>query len=428
MTASDMFTSRLIDTMKNGIKIENLSKRTASVNMRALIEPQQTDEKTQKVLDTASLWYFGGGKQNTVQDNVPVPAGNPIPTDERYVYATFRGLSQIFLPNRGLDFSSDGVLEAAVGLLKNKTVYPNHDFTDIYNWLGVVSNSFWDAKGEKTGGVPGINCEIKIDAFLNYRVACGVMMNPPAINSMSLTVLFEFDYSHPQLVEERRFWNLLGEEVDGDIVRLIVTKIIDFWEASLVFLGEDRLAKNHGGKPNAGGDADDDADDTESFSAANSKLPTNSNEEKTMKLTTEQKTELGIEFDGEDVPETEILKAAETLAAKNKGFDPANIAALTAKSELADKLLGEKRAEVLRLARVAELGAAEGELDDIIKLTIGDAAYDRLESLHKYYEKKSAEKFPASGRSSFENSGEIETAGGVGNAVAKPTVSTGGLV
>jgi hypothetical protein len=48
--------------------------------------------------------------------------------------------------------------------------------------------------------------------------------------------------------------------------------------------------------------------------------PPNSNEEKTMKLTAEQKKELGIEFDGEDVPETEIFKAAESLAAKVKGI------------------------------------------------------------------------------------------------------------
>ena len=409
--------------LHNGIHIDPDKKR-AQTNMRFQIPSQVADEASKKVLSNASLWYYGNNPRSSVNDNVPVPTGSPVITDERYVNATFRGLSQIYLPNRGLDFAKAGVLKAGVELLKGKTVYTNHDFTDVNNWVGVVSNAFWDEAGEKSNGVPGINCEIKIDAFLNYRIACGVMMTPPAINSMSLTVLFEFEYSHPQLVEERRFWNLLGEEVDGDIVRLIVTKIIDFWEASLVFLGEDRLAKNHGGKP---GDKLDDEDfDDESLSAADP-LPTNSNEEKTMKLTKEQKTELGIEFDGDDVPETEILKAAQNLAATNKTLQPANIADLMAKSDLADKLIGDKRTEVIRLAKLAELGAAEGELDAVVSETIKEANFERLQGLQIYYQKKAAEKFPDGGRSSLENSDEVETAGGVKTAAKKP-VSTGGLV
>ena len=65
----------------------------------------------------------------------------------------------------------------------------------------------------------------------------GVAMEPPAIHSASVTVLFEFDFSHPDLVEEGRFWQLLGEEVEGEIVRLIVTTILGYWEISLVFQG-----------------------------------------------------------------------------------------------------------------------------------------------------------------------------------------------
>ncbi len=401
----------------NGINID-ADKKLAQTSFQFQIPSQVTDEASKKVLENASLCYYGGGKQNnSVQDNVPVPTGNPMPTDERYVYATFRGLSQIYLPNRGLDFSKKGVLEAGVELLKGKTVYPNHDFRDVNNWLGVVSNSFWDASGEKSGGVSGINCEIKIDAFLNYRIACGVMMTPPAINSMSLTVLFEFEYSHPQLVEERRFWNLLGEEVDGDIVRLIVVKIVDFWEASLVFLGEDRLAKNHGRKEVEQTEDNEDFDD-ESLSAAN-QLPTNSNEEKTMKIEKQKRTELGIEFDGDDVPETEIFKAAENLAAKNKEFEGVNLAELKKKAKQTDALMTAKREEVTRLATIAELGAEEGELDEVVTLSINDADADTLIKLEKYYGKKAAEKFPDLGRSSFEGKEEIEKAGGV-NKTTKP--------
>jgi hypothetical protein len=106
-----------------------------------------------------------------------------------------------------------------------------------------VSNVAWDETGDQFGGVPGINAEYKIDALMNPRIARGLLMDPPAIHSTSMTVLFEFEFSHPDLVEQGRFWQLLGDEVEGSIVRLIVTKIQEYWEASLVFPGADRFAK-----------------------------------------------------------------------------------------------------------------------------------------------------------------------------------------
>ncbi|MBS1793360.1 MAG: hypothetical protein JSS81_05870 [Acidobacteria bacterium] len=397
-----------IVTLADGTKVLDELKRRAMSSFRFQIPTQVTTEATRKVLDAASLCYYNRPPKNAVQDNVPVPTepGSLKLSADRYIEVEFRALSAVFLNQRGLDFSRPGVLEAAVPMLQGKTVYPNHQFQDIYNWLGVVSESFWDAKGDKADGVPGINCKVKIDAFLNYRIACGLMMNPPAVNAMSLTVVFEFEYSHPQM-ERWRFWELLGEEVDGEVVRLIVTKIIEFWEASLVPVGEDRMAIHQG---NIEEDPDDESGD-ESFSAADPNLPANSNEEKTMKLDKEKKAKLGIEFDGDDVPETELLKAAEALAAQVTTLQPTNLAELTAKSELADKLLGEKRDEVVRLAKLAELGAAEGELEPVVAETIADAGFERLQSLHTYYQKKAAERFPQTGRSSFENNGEIENAG-----------------
>lgn len=132
-----------------------------------------------------------------------------------------------------------------------------------------------------------------------------------------------------------------------------------------------------------------------------------------MKLTKEQKTQLGIEFDGDDVPETEILKAAQTLAARNAEFKDVNLSDLRAKAAVADTYVEEKRTEVRRLARLAELGAEEGELDEVISEDIDNASFERLGKLQNLYQKKSAERFPELGRSSQETSEEIETAGGV---------------
>ena len=138
-----------------------------------------------------------------------------------------------------------------------------------------------------------------------------------------------------------------------------------------------------------------------------------------MKLTAEQKAELGIEFDGDEVPETEIHRAPMTLAAKLKPFDefdPANIAVLQAKAAAGEKFVERLRTEVTRKAKLAELGADEGDLEEVVSQAIADADFDRLEKLDAYYEKKVAERFPKVARSSHEDPKAVETAGGVDTA------------
>lgn len=393
----------------------SLDGQIAKTSFRASIGPQTevaTAGAAEKVLSEASLYYDFKQHRAAVADNVEVPHSPSVLSDERYVFPNFRALSQVHLVNRGLDFSVPGVLEAAVPMMIGKTVYLNHDYTDVNNWVGVVSKSNWDAKGDKSNGVPGIAVECKVDAYLNYRIACGVMMTPPAINAMSLTVLFEFEYSHPELEKDHKFWGLIGEEVDGHIVRLVVTKILEIWEASFVYVGEDRLAKNHGAE-----------ESSESFSGAegaagevaDDPLP-NSNEEKTMKLTAEQKTKLGIEFDGEEVPETEIFKAGEALAVKlgelTESTQTEQLAELKAQAAAGALLVEEKRTEVTRLAKIAELGADDKELPPVIADDIKAASVERLTQLGVHYGQKVAEKFPKGGRSSLEDHERIDNAAG----------------
>ena len=233
-------------------------------------------------------------------------------------------------------------------------------------------------------------------------------MKPPAIHSTSMTVLFEFEYSHPDIALESKwkFFDLLGEEVDGEIVRLVVTKIHEYWEASLVFQGADRLAKKN----------EDEEDKTDfadmSANPAADEPPPNSNEEKKMKLTADQKSKLGIEFDGDDVPETEILKAGESLADKLAAVDQVNIAELTERAEAGDTLVEEKRTEVTRLAKLAELGAEEGDLDPAVSDSIKEAGVERLQQLGTYYQKRVGERFPNGGRSSMEDPTVVDNAGG----------------
>lgn len=389
--------------LPKGFKILSLEKRLCSVRMQAPFTGGaiRADENLQKRIEAIV-------SQANSFDN-EIPSRDFVPAESEAIYVDFRALSKTIVEGYWIDWTRDGVLEEGVKLLQNQSVYPNHNFWDIYKALGSVSQASWDAEGKNFGGVPGINATYKIDALMNPRIARGLLWKPPYIHSTSLTVLFEFEFSHPKLVEDRKFWNLLGEEVDGEIVRLIVTKIREIWEASLVFQGADRLAKQD---IDAAGEEDFENEDYENFSAAADIPPANSDEEKTMKLTKEQKAQLGIEFDGEDVPEGELLKAAESLAAQNAKHDPAKFAELEAKAKAGDVLVTKQRAEVKRLATLAELGSEDGELDEVVSMQIEEADADKLVKLESYYQKKVGDKFPAGGRSSMEDTTAVEGVAG----------------
>lgn len=398
---------------KPKIKIISQEKRRASVTMLLrmgnleVVQPKPEPTAAQAgQAQTGTVEQLAGKNDNL---NFEAPA-SVVPSDADFIYPRFRAVSQTLVEDYWLDWSRAGVLEAAVPLLAGQTVYKNHSRWDVETWLGAVSKSEWDAAGANSGGVPGISVELKIDAALNPRIARGLMMKPPAIHSVSVTAVFEFEYSHPDIAAESKykFFELLGHEVDGSIVRIIVTRVVEFLEISLVTMGADRLAKQL-----PGDDEEDDGDnaDFEEMIAARDEQPpihANKEEKKTVKLTTEQKKAFGVEFDGEDVPDDVVATAMQTLASK---------------ASQANTLVESMRSDVRRAATLAELGAEEGALPEIIGDDINQANAERLVKLKAYYEQKAAERFPKNGRSSAENSTPIEQAGGV----QKPQISTVGL-
>lgn len=407
--------------LPNGIELASLDAMQGRVRMlsplaSADIRPDEKLVERLKDAGVASQWSIQNKNDNFAFADI----NDVLPQDGDYIQVDFRALSKVVVRGHWLDWTKDNVLKDSLNLLPGATVYANHNFYDINGWLGSVANAAWDEKGESSDGIPGINVRYKIDALMNPRIARGLMMEPPAIHSTSMTVLFEFEYSHPDMAAEDRwkFFRNLGEEIDGEIVRLIVTKVIEYWEASLVFQGADRLAKMQPKEVGSGqlavGSEEDEPAALE---------PPNSNEEKTMKLNNEQKKSLGIEFDGDEVPETEIFKAAESLADRLAAVDTVNIAELTARATAGDLLVEEKRTEVVRLAKLAELGADDKELPAVIAEDIKAANVARLQQLGDHYKKKAAEKFPETGRSSQENSAAVDNAGGVSpNILTVPKV------
>lgn len=168
------------------------------------------------------------------------------PNDSDFVFATFRALSATILSDRPIDFTNEKILKASTTKLVGQTVFKDHE-TYVDNWVGKVDSTVWDNKTE--GLPPGINAVLKLDSIKDPMTVRGVLQG--AIHSASVTVSFEWQPSHPSLMNDGSFFDHLGEEIEDEMVRIIVTKIDRFWEISLVWQGADEFAKQIGsdGKP-----------------------------------------------------------------------------------------------------------------------------------------------------------------------------------
>jgi hypothetical protein len=324
----------------------------------------------------------GAISQSSFQSPVFSSIEDVRPKPEDFIGVPFRAISQSVAPGYWVDWSKPGVLEASVSMLYGQPVFKNHDFWDVEDWIGVVAKSYWDPKGENSGGIPGINADLLIDWKANPLVARGLLVKPPAIKSDSVTVKYQYDFSHPDLVEQDRFWRLMGQEVEGEIVRLIATKIMAYWELSLVFRGaqdENVIQPFQDDDP----EPDDTVDPNESMSARRSlsKPVETTKERNTVKLTPELKTKLGLtSHTAEEVPDDVVLQRASTLA------DQASIA---------EQMTANARVECLRVATLAECGSAEGTLDPALAGMINQASGASLDGLTKMYGQKVATKFTA---------------------------------
>jgi hypothetical protein len=340
-----------------------------------------------------------------------------LPKETDFYYKDYRAISQSIAPCYALDFSTPGVLEKSVGMLKGQTVYKDHYYWSVDNWVGAISDSRWDAEGNDAGGIPGINVTLKLDSKKDPMLVRGVAMTPPAVHSTSSTVFFEFEFSHPKLVEEGRFWQLLMEEVDGELVRLIVTAILGYWEQSLVFQGAQDENKQLPAPEGADDLIEDNVEDEQeergmrarpigaekNFKAGTTR-PTQKEGRTTVKVTDAQKQLLGITHEGNDVPDEMVLQVAGSLASR---------------AQVADELLSGARAECLRIAKLAVLGSAEGQLPEALAGVINGADHKTLAGLTAMYTQDAAKKFPqtcqscgqqTSTRSSIEDKTQVEAA------------------
>ncbi len=170
------------------------------------------------------------------------PAG-PVPlqpNEEDYVYLDVRALSAALVQGWWLDHSDQKVMKAAVPLLKRMPVLLNHSW-DVKGIVGVVVDTWW---GTDDGfEAPGIDARLRLDsAVAPLNVIRALLADPPLALSVSVSWWGEVRRSHPDL-DKDDFWDLLGEELNGEIVRWVVTRIDEMPEISLVWAGADPDAK-----------------------------------------------------------------------------------------------------------------------------------------------------------------------------------------
>ena len=176
-----------------------------------------------------------------------VSAADLNPSDAEFIYPVYRLLSKVVIAphNMAIDFTSGDVLKKSMPLLVGQSVMVDHEMQSG-NILGVIQNTYWQEEYTTNDGVKvpaGINGILKIDGKANPRLARLIMMDPPALHSSSVTVKFGWEKSHKDVPDDQ-FMQKLGTFDDkGTLYSKKVSKIMMYYENSLVPHGADPFAK-----------------------------------------------------------------------------------------------------------------------------------------------------------------------------------------
>lgn len=205
-------------------------------------------EAVQRALDGFS-WF--GSSADTSKYFDSVTGKNIVPKPEDFIRVPFRLISAAIVGAgtwKATDFSDAVILKDSLGKLNQKPIFFDHE-QDIMNWVGIVTEPSWSEERVQDGmRIPaGIDGILAIDAKTNPKLARGVLLG--AVMSNSVTVIFDWTKSHPEL-DDDEFYDKIGAVVNGRMVCRKVTKIYDFYETSLCWLGADPYAKMYDEKGN----------------------------------------------------------------------------------------------------------------------------------------------------------------------------------
>lgn len=302
------------------------------------------------------------------------------PDDSDYVYVPTRALSAAEVQNKCINFAhNDGkALKEAVALFNGLIVLKDHHMV-VDNWIGKTQDAFWDT--ETPGAPPGVTLVMKVDAKADPKCARGLVTG--MLDSVSVTVAFEFEPSHPDM-KEYDFYMRLGEVVDGKTVQALVTKVTRLYELSVVWQGADVYARTiaDDGSINTPGLSSNSAhipkEDTVKFAALIARFglaiadPDKATDEQVTEALEAHITALTTQL---DASKTQLTAATaevtakdtqiQTLQAKTTELDTVLETAKT-NAALGEQFLNNTRAEALRLYNVVEGDKATEALRTLI--------------------------------------------------------------
>lgn len=177
-----------------------------------------------------------------VGDPSTAPQNPLVPSPEDFLYFPYRLISATTVGSgtwKATDFSDQKVLKASIPLLNNRPAYLNH-IAQVGTEIGTVGTCEWT---KQDGDMPaGIDGPYVLDSVL-YPELCRKMLSPVSpIQSSSVTVIFDWVSSH-EFENDWDFYQHVGETINGEEVRRIVTNIHQYIESSLVYQGADPYAK-----------------------------------------------------------------------------------------------------------------------------------------------------------------------------------------
>lgn len=358
--------------------------------------PASTKQKLQRI---GLLYPNNAALAEPTESETPALPHELTPLEEDFVTVTYRALTAAVIEDRALDFSDEKMLKRGVPLLKGQTVYKDHK-TSVDNWVGTVLSTSWDNKTE--GLPPGINAELKLDAIKDPMAVRGVLQG--AIHSASVTVEFQWEPSHPDLMNAGHFWENLGGEYEGNPVRILVTEIQRFLEISLVWQGADQYAKQ----------ISEDGTPLNTFSL---QLGEQKPEENKMKIFEKLSKLLGGTVNEENIEQSinefaesrakdrenlagsrmaDLQKDLEKVSAELleiKKMQEANlqkINELTPQAELGSKYLNDERSEAERLCKLAK----GDTVSEAILQTLREGSLGVVQAWKEEFQKECDKKFP----------------------------------
>lgn len=195
-------------------------------------------------VESFGLWESSSPNYSTYYPEVT--AEDLEPKEDEFITPVFRLLSEVIVyKGIPIDFSKKGVLKKSMKKLLGQTVNIDHE-TMVGNAIGSVSEVFWQESYKTKSGVTvpaGINGVLKIDGKSNPRIARGIMMKPPSIHSNSVTVRYKWEPSH-NFEDKSEFYSRVGTYDDkGELIRCVVTEVLNYSETSLVSHGADPFAQ-----------------------------------------------------------------------------------------------------------------------------------------------------------------------------------------